>query len=570
MKNYLFAKHNITLTASLLLIIIVGLFIYSKTLSNSFVWDNIPQIVNNPDVQTLNLKRIFTSSAVFPHSQNTLNYYYKPVMYAVFALLYSFFQENVIGYHLLQVIIHIANAVLVLLLMRKYFKPNLALFLSLIFLVHPLNYETAGYLAALQDTLFFFFGFLALVLVHYEKPRNNVARSSCIGILILLSLLSKETGLLCVIAIGAYEWLYKNRKDQLIFLVTTVVTLIAYAALRINASHTQYGFLNASTVMKLPLYNRLLAVPLILSYYLITFILPFALVIDQQWTVNGPSLRYFIAPLMVVCLFIALVFWIGKRAGKSSTETKAFRFFLVLFVSGIAFHIHILMPLDMTVADRWFYVPMVGLLGLMGLAVQRVRLNKTLAIGIAIVIIGLLSLRTFVRGLDWTDMMTLYTHDLEHSPNNYHLANKYAAELLKDSRYDEARPILEQAYLANNTYGPVNNNLAFVYEKSGQYDKAREHYIKALSAADFGDADKSYNALARIELFTFNNPAGAKKWTEKGLTQYPESILLRIDLAMEEYGMGNKTHAIAILRKLNNTQRIRDLQTAMEKNISLK
>src|SRR5688500_8187129 len=85
----MFAK--LSLSAFIHIIVGLGLLIFSKTLVNELVLDNIPQIVQNPQVHKFDIVGIFTTSAVYPGQENSLNFYYKPIMYLVFAFIYPFF-----------------------------------------------------------------------------------------------------------------------------------------------------------------------------------------------------------------------------------------------------------------------------------------------------------------------------------------------------------------------------------------------------------------------------------------------------------------------------------------------
>ncbi|PIV70924.1 hypothetical protein COW57_02525, partial [Candidatus Roizmanbacteria bacterium CG17_big_fil_post_rev_8_21_14_2_50_39_7] len=59
-------------------------------------------------------------------------------------------------FHLTSVVFHIATAVLIFYLFKRFFKENIAFFLSLIFLVHPANVEAVCFASALQEVLFTF------------------------------------------------------------------------------------------------------------------------------------------------------------------------------------------------------------------------------------------------------------------------------------------------------------------------------------------------------------------------------------------------------------------------------
>src|SRR3989344_7730063 len=126
-------RFRLSLVQTILLLVGIGILIYSKTLFNGFVWDDNPHILENPLVKFFKVGEIFTRAAVFPNSDSFLDAYYKPLMSFVFALIYKVFHENPSGYHLFQVLLHLFNSILLLVLLKRFFKVALSLFLSLVF-----------------------------------------------------------------------------------------------------------------------------------------------------------------------------------------------------------------------------------------------------------------------------------------------------------------------------------------------------------------------------------------------------------------------------------------------------
>lgn len=96
------------------IIVILGFCVYLPTLFNGFVWDDEEQIVNNPQIQSLSNLPAFFSGSTFNAGGggNLSGLYYRPLMTSSFTLVYSIFGLNPFFFHLVQVILHIANACL--------------------------------------------------------------------------------------------------------------------------------------------------------------------------------------------------------------------------------------------------------------------------------------------------------------------------------------------------------------------------------------------------------------------------------------------------------------------------
>src|SRR5205823_5660731 len=119
----------------------------------------------------------------------------------IFSLFYSFSGANYFLFHSFQIIFHIINACLLFLFLKHFFRKQIALILSLIFLVHPINSEVALYVSDTQEVLFFLFGVLALWKLKHLKSKKYLI---FIAISLLLSLFSKETGLLFICIVIFY------------------------------------------------------------------------------------------------------------------------------------------------------------------------------------------------------------------------------------------------------------------------------------------------------------------------------------------------------------------------------
>src|SRR4030042_5250368 len=121
---------------SILLIVTLATIVYSNTFYASFHFDDTPSIVENYAIHRFDIKEIFSTSS-------------RPVLDLTFALNYYFGKLDVFGYHLVNLLLHIANGVMLYFILlwtgdllnsvkqvnsRNYRIP---LYASLIFITHP-------------------------------------------------------------------------------------------------------------------------------------------------------------------------------------------------------------------------------------------------------------------------------------------------------------------------------------------------------------------------------------------------------------------------------------------------
>src|SRR5215469_1328879 len=208
-------------------------------------------------------------------------------------------------------------------------------------------------------------------------------------------------------------------------------------------------------------------------------------------------------------------------------------------------------PLDKTVADRWFYFTIAGLLGLLGLMYQELY-NKwsyleNYLIPVAVILLILLSLRTIIRNTDWQNPLTLYTHDITQS-DNYDIENSLGVEYTTLKQYDLASFHLKRSIeMRPNEYNLHNEGV--VYEDMGNLKVAAELYQEALKAKNYNlfiphkHEITTYKSYASMLVF-FGNPQVAVTFIQDALNDYPDDSDLWFFLALAEYKAHNQQAAL--------------------------
>jgi tetratricopeptide (TPR) repeat protein len=180
-----------------------------------------------------------------------------------------------------------------------------------------------------------------------------------------------------------------------------------------------------------------------------------------------------------------------------------FLFFSLWFAAGMVMLLQIV-PLDMTVADRWFYFPIIGMLGIIGSGMQAIPgqlgLRKLWVVG-AVILVSVLSLRTFVRTVDWKDNLTPYAHDYREADNNYMLAGAYATELMYAGKDDEAIVYATKSVSLHPTVVYLNI-LGLAYQHKQQYDEAIAAYTRGVQLAEGSSATEARTKSVSMAVYT--------------------------------------------------------------------
>jgi tetratricopeptide (TPR) repeat protein len=535
----------------LLTLFILAFLIYGNGLFNNFVIDDINQVVADPLVHSLTtMPQLFAGGTFSDGILNLQGNYYRPIMTTTYAIIYSLFGPTPFFFHLVQLVLHIFNAWLVYKLFRKWISPNFSLFGSLVFLVHPINSETVLYIANLQDTLFVFFGLSALIL--YTSSFTSRYKLLLTFVLLTLSLLSKETGVIFIFMLLLYQWLY-NRKDIINSVSLTIVLGFIYIFLKYAIAHISSTVNTFAPITRLSFNERLLQIPAIITYYLKTFLYPKDLITVQNWIIHSATFTTFYIPLLIFIGVVIVIITAPLILLKNNkTKKKQFFYFAVWFALGLFLHLQ-LQPLDSTVADHWFYFPVIGLLGMILILFEKIKLQKKhyqyIAVFFCFILLFVLSVRSFLRTFNFRNQYVLAKHDLSEEPNNFVLQNIIGVELQNQGHLTDAQNHLIKATKIDPGNDMAWHNLGYLYEQMGTKTKNRELYLKAdkyyQKATTIGNDPTTYVNLAELRLFKEKqNYQSLNKFITGALKKFPDQPNLRIMHAVVLYKLHDKQDAL--------------------------
>ena len=463
----------LTTIKAITLLIIVGIVVFFNSFFNYFLWDDISLILNNVGIHSFNF---FTG---FDHKTALFFGYFRPIYFIYFSFLYPIFQDNTFFYHLIQVSFHILNSILIFIFFKKIINKYISFFLSLVFLVHPINVETTVYISAVLYPLLSIFGLLSLVKLQKQILTNKEYIS--IGIMLFLSLITKEEGILYILIAFIFCLLLKRTHLKNLTIAGGLATII-YGLIRFITGNFAIENGNFLELSHQGFMERLFNIPAIFFYYIMSFFFPKDISLNQTWVVHTIDLSSFYLPLFFDSVFFFILFLAGFYVyKKNKNNITIFIFFLIWFLLGILMHLQII-PLDMIAADRWFYFSIIGLLGMGGLLIQEINISnkniKFLLFLIGTIALVLLSLRTMVRNTNWHDEITLFEHDSQVSTTrqtesllgkDYLDIRDYKSSLRHFKKALELSPD-EAAYL----------NVGVIYLKQNNYNEAISYFKKSI------------------------------------------------------------------------------------------
>lgn len=538
-KNYFVP---LTTTKAITWIVIIGLIVYFNSLFNGFAADDIPYIVNNQLTHILNIGIAFGINDFNKAGQ------YRPIPALYFSLLYSLFSIYPFFYHLIQIILHIVCTVLIYFLFRKFLSPVITLSICLAFLVHPINVESVSYIAQTVSPLLFLFGITAVLLSASKNLSNS--KIIIIFLLLLLSLLTKESGVIFLFLVPLYQFFF-TMKNRLKLSIVSFCTLIAYLFIRLEIGQVDFSSRPLANIAGLSLVERLLNIPAIIFFYLHTFFFPKTLAFDQQWVISSVNFFTFYLPLIFDVAFFSSFCLFGIYMYKRQMKNfRPYLFFSFWFMFGLIPYLQIF-PLDKTVAELWFYFPMVGLLGMIGIFYQVLPRKLTAYLNfvpiLVIVILSLLSLRTMIRNTNWMDNLTLYTHDIVYN-DNFDIENNLGIVYEDNNEYALAL----QHYKKSVALKPFElnlANLAITYQQTGDIRKAKQYYYQAFHVNNYDiDFPHKHNPNLDVGYATFlvfyEYSPSTLVFIQSAVSDYPNVPDLWTMLALTYYINHDKQKAI--------------------------
>ena len=497
------------LPALALVLMVVSFGVYSNAIPNGFVFDDHPQIVENPWIRDPgSIPEIFVShTAGFGHGERAN--YYRPLKLLAYTLAYRLFGLEPWGFHLVNVIFHAAASALVFFLILALLRQARteetaastrvwASFLAaLLFAVHPIHTEAVTWVASFPEVSFAVFYLISLY--GYIRWRSQASEWAYALSLFsyLLAVFSKEPALTLPLLLPVYDYLFLERRVRAgdlaryapYMAIIGLYSGMRFAALGGFAQVTRYADLSAfdHAINVLPLFAR----------YLEKLVLPLGL---NFFHVFHP-IRGLLEPRAIASIAVTLAFAILTLTAYRKNRPAFVG--LVIFVVPLLPVLYIAGVGENTFAERYLYLPSVGLSVVVAALWATVRDRKPRWIEIStvalLVLAGLYAAGTLTRNRVWKDDLRLWSDTVAKSPDGYLPHTHLGDALMETGRTDDAIEHYRAALALRPGAVSAHNNLGLAYKNLGRIDEAIESYLTALGLYP-DHAGLSYNLANAYEL----------------------------------------------------------------------
>ncbi len=201
-------------------------------------------------------------------------------------------------------------------------------------------------------------------------------------------------------------------------------------------------------------------------------------------------------------------------------------------------------------ANRYMYIPMLGLLMIIGWTAKdfisgRPRAKTAAAVMGVLMLLSLLIL-TRMQVRYWENSLTLFGHDIEVTKDNVLAENGYGCALSDVGLVDEAQKHLQNALRISPVYSDARNNLASVYLKKGMLNEAIACFNEIISRNE-ATADIYYNLAAALEMQKKYDEA--IKYYAKSLEMNPEDPAANKRMGIALLAAGKTNEAIGYAKR---------------------
>ena len=454
---------------AVLFISLLTIAAHVRGLSGEFVdWDDNTHITQNPTIRSLSPAHLWNMFTV-PAAK-----LYIPLTWLSFAVDYQIWGRNPLGYHLTNLLLHLANTLLVFALVTELLRNRslhgrtVAVLTAALFGVHPLHVESIAWATERKDVLFAFFYLLGLLA--YLSWVTNRKRASywCTFAFFVASALSKSTAVTFPLVLLLFDVFWRRRialaEKVPFFAVSVIITLATFSAQAAGRGDTVVN------MQVIPVWSRLGLTGFCSLFYVSKFFWPFRLsAVYPPFDEMGWTSLHAVGWLTVFVSVSAGIFVLRHRV---PALLPAWLFYLITLSPTIG-----LAPVGIhVVADRFSYLPLAGLAFIVSVGVVAVAQTQTgfrttvfVITGLALAGLAVLSERqTHV----WANTETLFLRALHENPNCL----------------------------------PAHVNLTFWYNRQKRYDDAIMHGRRAVELAPQGLAGRKNLAFA---LLNANRPREA-------------------------------------------------------------
>src|SRR5437870_4323381 len=422
---------------------------------------------------------------------------YYPLVHSFFWIEQKLWGDSVVGYHLVNILLHSLGAVVLLQILQRLKIPG-AWLAAALFALHPVQVESVAWISELKNTLSGLFFFCSiLTYLNFDERRNRLAYISSLALFVL--------GLLCKTAIAPLPaiiavvlWWKRGRVRPREDLLPLLPFFVIGVGAGLFTAWLERIFIGAQgTAFQLSILQRCLIAGRDFWFYFFKLAWPTKLTfIYPRWHISGTVWWQYLFPAALILLLA--IAW--KLRSKFRGPLAAALLFLGLLSPALGF-INVFPFIYSFVADHFQYLACIAPLTLfaagltMGLD-SSAPAKGVLRPAISIAPILILGLLTWRQSHVYRDIETLWRTTIARNPDCWMAYSNLGNAFLQKRDIDAAIEAYSTTLGLQFDHAESHYSIANAFRQKGQLDDAILHYRLALELRpDYADA---HNNLANV------------------------------------------------------------------------
>ena len=452
--------------------------VYFNSLNSNFILDDNPLIVSNYIIKSFKLFPLILKGNMAEYAaliSRPFNKMYRPLQLLSYAIDYKIWKLNPLGFHIINVVLHLFNCILIYYLLLIIFNNiQLSRIVSIIFLVHPIHTSVVSYISSRADLLVYFFMLLSMIsFVKFIKKRKNLYYAISL-LFALFALCSRENSLTLFIFLALLLSVTKAKKSDYLYILPFLLLSLLYLLLRFLIFGQTAIAMHYSLM---PFFFRIVNFLNIIPRYLFLLTIPLNLHIFR----TTPFITHLLDRNMVlVMLLVLLLVFIFTRFRKNKIILFGALWFLIGMMPVFATLDNYYELNEAMMAESWLYIPCMGFF-VVFIHIILEKMSKKVGIMLIVSSIIFYSFLTWVNNAYWKNEDVFYKNILENSPERNYLRINLINFYLACGAYEKASTEIKKFSL----YYPDTPYPYYVwgnyYLAVGQIDKAIDSFNKVLT-----------------------------------------------------------------------------------------
>ena len=469
-------RRRITASALLVLVTFVA---YLPAMRGDFIWDDDAHVTRRQ------LRSLHGLYLIWFDPSATQQYY--PLLHSAFWLEHRLWGDSTLGYHLLNVALHAAAALLVMRIMRRLltdkfaaWADSAAFLAAALFALHPVYVESVAWITEQKNTLSIVF-YLSALLVYLRFDRTRTLRPWLLAtLLFVLGLLSKTVIATLPAALLVIFWWLRGRLSWKRDVVPLLPWFLLGAVGGLFTAWVEHELIGAKgRAFDLSAVQRFLLAGRVVWFYLYQLFWPADLIfVYPRWTIDPASAWQWLYPVALAGLLAALML----LARRSRAPLAAFLFFAGSLFPVLGFF-NVFPFLYSYVADHFQYVASLGVVALVACGLARAAARfRSPALQSAILLplplfFGYLTLQ---QSRIYVNNQTLYEVTIERNPNCWMAYNNLGLVLKNKGRFEEALTLIQRSLDLYPENPDAIENMGTALNGLGRPEEAIAAYRRAL------------------------------------------------------------------------------------------